>query len=101
MKLPIDDIRRLSFSQKGDHKSFEKLSGEVNGFKDRVRTMGKAEEAENTYALQEIERKLNNEDKQKWLEYMGVRIDDRTAGDICEWLENQSHLPPTWNIPPE
>ena len=92
MKLLIDDIRRLGLVRKGDHKTFEKLSREVNGFKDRLTTMGKANEVENTYVLQEIEGKLCHEDKQKWLESMGSNIDDRTVGKMCEWLEYQAHL---------
>ena len=92
MKLLIDDIRNLHVVKKGDHKTFEILSREVNGFRDRLNLMSKEAEVENTYILQEIENKLNNEDKQKWLEYMGNKVDERKVKDICNWLEKQAYL---------
>ena len=92
MKLLIDDIRRLSIVRKGDYKAFENLSREVNGFRRRLHLMGKEDEVENTYVLQEIEGKLNQEDKQKWLESKGLLIDERKVEDLCDWLENQAHL---------
>ena len=72
MKLLIDDIRSLGIVKRNDSKSFDNLSREANNFQDRLRIMGKDSDAENTYVLQEIENKLNPEDKQKWLEYMAI-----------------------------
>ena len=82
----VDGLLRLYAVYTWYGKAFENLSREVNGFKDRLTLMGKGEETENLYILQEIEIKLNNEDKQKWLEHMGDKIND-----LCKWLESQSH----------
>ena len=65
LKLLIDDIRALNVVRKGDTVSFVNLSHEINKFRDRLTDMGKANEVENSYVLQEIESKLNNEDKHK------------------------------------
>ena len=54
--------------------------------------MVKAHEAENMYILQEIESKLNSEDKQKWLESMGSGIDKRSVEDVCNWMDKQAYI---------
>ena len=92
MKLLIDDVRSMQMVRKGDHRAFEKLSREVNGFRERLYILGKGQDVENTYVLQEIEGKMNNEDKHKWYEHMGENIDTRKVEDLCQWLESQAHL---------
>ena len=77
---PYDDgeltVSNLHVARRGDHKTYEILSHEVNGLTDRLNLMAKEAEVENTYILQEIENKLSNEDTQKWLEYMGDQVDE-------------------------
>ena len=86
----INDVRELNIAK--TFKSFEKLAHEANTFAARLRLMGKEGDVENTYILQEIEGKLNQEDKQRWLESTGEGIDGRTVSDLCDWLEKQTHL---------
>ena len=88
----IDEIKALSVVRKGDFRSFEQLTFQVNDFNDRLNLMGLQREAENSYVLKEIESKLNQEDTQKWLESLGDRVDTRQVGDLLLWLESQTKL---------
>ena len=92
MGILIDEIKSLSVVNKNDVNGFENLSLKVNDFKDRLVLMGKDSEAENSYILREIERKLCTDDLQKWLESQGDQVDNRTVNSLLKWLEKQSRL---------
>jgi hypothetical protein len=65
MGILVDEIKSLHIVRKGDFKSFEQLSNRVNEFHDRLKLMGRNNDAENSYILKEVESKLNYEDQQK------------------------------------
>ena len=44
-------------------------------------------DVENSYVLQELENKLNNEDVQKWLESQGPDLLRRKVANFVSWLE--------------
>lgn len=92
LKLLLDDIRKLDIVKKGDHKSFQNLSREINSFRSRFRIMGMENELENAFVLQELECKLNYDDRQKWFESLNESIEDRKVEDFCNWMNSQAHL---------
>ena len=92
LRLLIDDIRATPRVKKDDFKAFEKFQYVVNEFKDRLKLVGRFNHAENSYVLQELESKLNNEDVQKWLESRGANISQRKVEDFKKWLDAQTEL---------